>query len=93
MMASMAVTSSRRALPPQTSETTVIVQRQGHIVSALEKHEKLRRLGEAVTDVLCAGAEAIADKWGTQGMSKRVHSMTKSVQASSEEVFQVSLEL
>jgi len=79
----MAASSSYTALPQYVSGATL---------SVLAKHEKLRRLGEAVTDVFCAGVDAIFDKWGTQRMSQRMHRITKNVQNTSGEVFQVSCE-
>ena len=95
MMAYMNVSRSETAsvtqLPQHSSKTTVPVQRQKSDLSMPAKHEKLRRLGEAVTDVFCAGAEAIVDTWGTQGMSKRVHGITETVHTSSDGLFQVSL--
>jgi len=85
-------TSPHTPLPQHTSGTVLTVQRQTYTQSLLDKHEKLRRLGEAATDVFCAGVDAVFDKIGTQSMSQRMHSITKSVQNSCGEVFQVRLE-
>jgi len=83
-------------LPQHATETTAIVQRQQSMRSeqstrsVLDGHDKLKRLGEAVTDVICAGVEAVFDKCGTQRMSQRMQAITKNMQLSGGEVFQVS---
>ncbi|KZV96895.1 hypothetical protein EXIGLDRAFT_704647 [Exidia glandulosa HHB12029] len=79
---------SRPASPPPPLPQYTLTQGQNYTKASLQSHEKLRRLGEAATDVFCAGIEALFDRWGTQRMSQRMHRVTKSVQTSSSDIFQ-----
>lgn len=88
MLAKSKVSGSSPTFPPTAPPQHSLTQRQTYTKASLQNHEKLRRLGEAATDVLCAGFEALFDKWGTQRMSQRMHRVTKSVQTTSGDIFQ-----